>query len=91
MWEIRSRGGRSWALITPRGEVTGGFQEMVNLRKTEFAKRGISLQAYVGHPKVQPAEVVKKTCAFCNEPAVFFGSSKVGDEPLCDRHRRLYT
>jgi len=93
MWEIRSRGGRNWSLITPEGEATGGFQELVNLRKAEFAKRGIDLSAYVGHPKANPvkAEPVPATsCEFCDKPAVFYGDSKVGKKHLCGRHKKLY-
>ena len=88
MWEIRSRGGRNWALVTPDGEVTGGFQELVNLRKDEFKERGIDLLAYVGHPKVKPAEV--RSCELCDRPAVFYGDSKLGKKHLCDRHKKLY-
>jgi len=88
MWEIRNRGGRSWSLITPEGEVDGDFQELVNLRKEEFLKSDINLSAYVGHPKANPVEV--KSCELCGEPAVFYGDSKLGKKHLCDRHKKLY-
>lgn len=88
MWGIRSRGGRSWTLLTPEGEVNGDFQELVNLRKEEFTKRGIDLSAYLGHTKSNPAEV--KSCEICDRPATFYGDSKLGKKHLCDRHKKLY-
>jgi len=90
MWEIRSRGGNSWTLVTPDGYVDGDFQELVERRKQEFINRGIELSSFLTHsvPKASNGSVV--SCEFCSRPAVYYGNSKVGLKHLCEFHKRLY-
>jgi len=90
MWEIRSRGGNRWTLVTPEGYVDGDFQELVEQRKKEFTDRGINLNSYVTHSVPEVNNEPEVSCEFCGRPAVYFGNSKVGLKHLCEFHKKLY-